>query len=370
MRVAIDAYPMTGRPTGMGQYVARLVQGLGERGEVEDIGCYLLSWRRPEVRLSLPDKARLKHWRLPGGLVRCPPINGALSAFAGSWDICQETNYRPVPLRARARVTVVYDLIFEVMPESFPPDSVKRFRRDLSDSLGRSDKVVAISQATRRDLLERYPMEAEKVEVIYPAVVPREPMPPKRHVDSVREKFGLNEGYILYLGTVESRKNLASLVRAVSLVLERSGRGLQLVLAGKRGYGAQLVEREIEKSGISGRALLLDYVGETEKAALLAGASVFVYPSLYEGFGIPALEAMASGVPVIVSRSSSLPEAAGDCALSVDPHDEVSMAEAIIRLLEDASLRAKMIECGRNRVRHFSTGEMAASFAKLYRSLL
>jgi glycosyltransferase involved in cell wall biosynthesis len=216
--------------------------------------------------------------------------------------------------------------------------------------------VLADSRATKDDLVRAYGVDPGRVHVIY--LGRDETFGPVRDVDQlarVREHYGVAGRYFLYVGTLQPRKNLGRVIDAFARHADDPAlAGVQLVLAGKRGWLYDDLFAQVTRLGLTSRVIFPGYVEETDLPALLSGALALVFPSLYEGFGIPVLEAGACGVPVITSNTSSLPEVAGDAALLVDPHDVDAIADAMFRVATDAELRAELDRRGQENVKRFS----------------
>jgi glycosyltransferase involved in cell wall biosynthesis len=211
-------------------------------------------------------------------------------------------------------------------------------------------------RSTRADLVRQYGAPEFKIHVVH--LGRDESLAPVRDpliVEGVRMRYGIGKRYLLYVGTLQPRKNLGRVVDGFArLAATPAMINVQLVLAGKRGWLYEQLFSEVARRGLEGRVLFPGYVDETDLAALYSGALGYVFPSLYEGFGIPVLEAQACGVPVMTSNNSSLPEVAGDAALLVDPTDVDAIAEAILRLATDDALRAELVERGFANVKRFS----------------
>jgi glycosyltransferase involved in cell wall biosynthesis len=207
------------------------------------------------------------------------------------------------------------------------------------------------SQATKADLVTHYHTPPEKITVAYPGT--DEALTPVRDlaaVEAVKARYGVAGDYFLYLGTLQPRKNLSRIITAFATLLSEA----TLVLAGKRGWLYDDLFAQVRRLGLEGRVLFPGYVPDEDKAALLSGALAFVFPSLYEGFGLPVLEAQACGCPVITGTTSSLPEVTGDAALLVDPTDHVALAAAMERIVAEATLRQTLIQHGFANVHRFS----------------
>lgn len=235
----------------------------------------------------------------------------------------------PALFPGRAAVTV-HDLGYKRFPAAHPPNVRRYLDWTTRYSARRASVVLADSLATARDLTEFYDTPSAKIRIVYPGVE----APPKGDVEAVRRKYNLPERYFLFVGTLQPRKNIARLVQAY---VKAAVPDVGLVLAGARGWMYDPAWTE----GVEG-IVMPGYVDEEDKGALYSGALAVVLPSLYEGFGFPLLEAMHSGTPVLCSRTSSLPELAGDAALLVDPMDVDAIADGLVRLATDAALRQSL----------------------------
>jgi len=256
------------------------------------------------------------------------------------------TYYRP-------SVATIHDLGYDYFPAAHTRRQLAYLRWSTRHNGRRSRRVAADSAATKQDLMQRYGIAGEKIMVIYPGFDAGSfsPADPTRQA-SARQKYHLDAPYLLYLGTLQPRKNLVRLVQAYAA----SGVRQQLVLAGQHGWLAEAIMAEIARQPeeVRARIGLPGFVNEEDKVALITGATALLFPSLYEGFGFPVLEAQACGVPVVCSDNSSLPEVAGEAALFVQAEDSAGISDAIRRIVADQPLRARLIEAGRQNVGRFS----------------
>lgn len=257
----------------------------------------------------------------------------------------------PFAFRGRAAVTV-HDLGFRHFPEAHPNGQRTYLELTTRFSAGRAAVIFADSRATAADLQRFYGTPPDRIRVVYPGV----DTPATGDVARVRTRYGLPERYFLFLGTLQPRKNIARLVQAFSTWQRLSGdRETALVLAGAKGW-------LFDPAWLSGstRVIITGFVDDSDKGALYAGALGFLFPSLYEGFGFPVLEAMCCGTPVLCSNSSSLPELVGDAALLVDPLEVESIADGIGRLASDSELREALSSHGRQQAASFTWQRAAA----------
>ncbi len=271
----------------------------------------------------------------------------------------------PPPGPTQRLVVTVHDVAFLVHPRLFPPLWRLMYRAGLARAVRRADALLTVSRHTAHDLTERAGADRGRVHVTPPAVaLPESPIP----VDEALSRLRINQPYVLFVGTLEPRKNLPTLVRAYRRL---AGRGFphELVLAGPLGWGASNLLEEVGADS-PGRIVLTGALSEQHLDPLYRGASVLAYPSIYEGFGLPVLEAMVRGVPVVAADSSSLPEVTGEAALLVDPRSVDGLAHELERVLSDPSLAARLSEAGRVRAAGYSWDETARRTLDVYRSLL
>jgi glycosyltransferase involved in cell wall biosynthesis len=378
VRIAIDARPaVSAGMTGIGHYTREMILRLPE---VDPRSTYV-AWYLNARRLIRP-------WRWGRRFFpRRPNLIERWTPFPAQWferlslrselprvewfmrfDVLFAPNFVPPPTSRGRVVLTVHDLAFRRFPETAPL-ATRRWLQRLEGTLRRAAEVIVVSEATRRDLLELYPVDPARVTTIHHGIDTERYQPaPDADVARVRARLGLHGPYLLFLGGIEPRKNLPRLVRAFASGWA-GAEGPALVIAGAsvpwNPEGRQEVEavmRDIPGEA-SDRIHMAGYVAGRDKVALLSGADALVFPSLYEGFGFPVLEAMACGTPVLTSNVSSLPEVAGDAALFVDPSDETSIAEGIGRLIDDPALRDRLRVAGRQRVEQFTWEQCARQTA-------
>lgn len=247
-----------------------------------------------------------------------------------------------------ARVLTVHDLMWILYPETLPFYTVAVFKLFGRRYANQADRLIAISDATAHDLERIYHIPRSKVEVIYHGVRGEyQPLERQAAAHAISCKFGVSEDYICTVGTVQPRKNIETLIRAVKLLRGEGRIRHQLVVAGGRGWKDSKIYSSVKELGLTDDDVrFLGYVPDSDMPSLYAGAAVFAFPSLYEGFGIPLVEAMASGVPIVASCAPPVPEIVGDAAIMVSPKSAPQFAEAIFRVLSDADLRASMVSKG------------------------
>jgi glycosyltransferase involved in cell wall biosynthesis len=263
-------------------------------------------------------------------------------------------------------VVTVYDLSFMVLPERLHPLRRLYLRWGTRYSAQRARGVIAISESTKRDLIRLLGIAESKVHVV-PCGVDEDfqPLKDQRALDAFRSKAQLPEQMILFVGTIDPRKNLTLLLRGFALLRKKSARP-RLVIGGARGWHWHEVFSVVDELGLAEEVIFPGYIPREELPLWYNAADLLVYPSLYEGFGLPPLEAMACGTPVITSNTSSLPEVVGDAGILVDPHSAEELAEAMHRVLIDGELREEMAKKGLDRARSFSWRSVAQQTTEFY----
>jgi glycosyltransferase involved in cell wall biosynthesis len=274
----------------------------------------------------------------------------------------------PFAWRGRTVVTV-YDLSFLRFPETFNRGNRVYLSTFTPPSLRRADRVITISEDARRDVIELCGVAPERVTPILLAADERFRPAPTPEVEAFRARHGLPERFVLYLGTLQPRKNVETLVRAYALLRERGSDDHVLVLAGPRGWQYEPIYELVHQLGLSASVKLPGFVPDDQQALWYSSAAVFAFPSRYEGFGLPLLEAMACGAPVVSSSASSLPEVVGDAGLLVDPADVEGWTSALCQLLEDEPRRRELSAAGQARARRFSWRRLALETVQVYREV-
>jgi glycosyltransferase involved in cell wall biosynthesis len=268
-------------------------------------------------------------------------------------------------------VVTVYDLSFIRYPQSFNAANRTFLAWAVGNSVRRADRIIAISESTRRDLISIFGAHPDRVTVIYCGTDPAfAAAHSTAEVEAYRTRRHLPDRFILHVGTIEPRKNIARLIRAFGRAKRAARLPHKLVLIGARGWKYTDVDQAIEQEKLEDDVIFGDYVPQDELPLCYRAADLFVYPSLYEGFGMPPLDAMAGGTPVVTSNAASLPEVVGDAALQVLPDDEAALADAITRALTDPALREQMIVRGFIQAARFSWARAAQETAGVYHTVL
>jgi len=287
----------------------------------------------------------------------------SLSRKKGSFDLYHETTLDPMPDMDIPRIYTVYDLSFFSCPELLPADFVKKVGSSVSGNVSVSDRIIVISNFVKNELVYFLGVPEEKIDVIHLAPAAVFARQAAGLLKPARLKF-TSKDYILYVGTIDPRKNLKTLIMAFREISAEYD--LALIIAGGLGWRSENILSYPEELGMKDNVIFTGYVDEEILPDLYRNALAFVYPSLYEGFGLPPLEAMACGVPVIISSIPPLMEVAGEAALSFNPHDHEELAHLLNKVISSPSLRSDIIKKGLDKVKDYSWAKVAESTIRTY----
>jgi len=364
LRVGFDATSLLGSRTGVGQVAAGMLGTLSAHPELE-MEAFAVTWRgHHDLAAAVPPGTRVSERRMPARVARALWSRvGRPSAefWTGDVDLVHAPNYVAPPARAAVLVSV-YDLTFMHYPAMCTVD-VRAYGRHLRRALDQGATVHTTSDFVANEIRDHFGLQPERVARIYPGLTTSTGGDPERG----RVRAGAPD-YVLALGTVEPRKNLPGLVRAFD-ALAPTHPGLGLVIAGPDGWGAEDLARAITVATHADRIHRLGYVDDAGRRDLLAGASALAYPSLYEGFGLPPLEAMSTGVPVVATTAGSLPEVLGDAALLTDPADDDELAGALERILSEPDTRNSLVARGLARAEQYTWDRTGDDLLALYRTV-
>lgn len=375
MRVGVDARALgnINRWRGIGRYTARLVEAL-IRVSGEDREFFLLGYGdAPSSELLAENAAERIVWRsiprleglsYPGMLAE--HLLFAREVARCNVDVFHGIDHNLSPFIPVPTLVTVHDLILLVLRGPYLGPTAWAWMGFHRAAARRSRFVVAVSENTARDVERIWKIPAERIAVVYEGVAPDYRPVEEDRIEEVLSRHGIGRPYLLYLGGFDPRKNLQTLLLAFRRFLFSSGGDFRLVMAGdRRGFEGYL-DDEVEEMGLEDRVVFTGFVSEEDLPALYTGASAFVCVSLYEGFGLPLLEAMACGTPVLASRSSSIPEVVGDAGLLVDPRDPEEIAQGMKKLVEEDALRMELVRKGLERASTFSWERAALSITDLY----
>ena len=366
LRIAFDAHMVGERETGNETYALSLLAALGKSDPDDE---YLVLATRPaHVRTVLKPPSNFSLVRLwPGSsLVRIPFVMPVV-LMATRADLLHVTYIAP-PLTPCPTVVTVHDLSYLVFDDVVSPRTRSILRTLVPRSVARASRVIAISEWTKRDLIRHYDVAPEKIAVTHlapdPVFTPIE--------DAAREALpeGVVEPFVLAVGNLEPRKNLARLVEAFAGLVRDHGFAGRLVLVGKPAADTAAITAAVDRWGLQSRVVFTGYVTQAMLRLLYNRAIVFAYPSLYEGFGLPAVEAMACNCPVVASNASALPEILGDAALLVEPHSTSELVRAMAAVIDDPELARSLKAKGRRQAALYSWDKTATQTRAVYEDVV
>ncbi len=380
LNIRFDALPLLGRLTGIGYCEAGQIRALAKLYPQHRFTLQYFA-----VRHFAEKEAALQPYlsrNMTAKRAFCPPfVYRTLSAFlpvpyrwffGKSADLTHFFNYIVPPLVAGKTVVTVHDMVYRAFPETVRGRTRHMLELGLVPSMQRADRIVTDSEFSRSEIIKYYPQFAEKIRVV-PCGVDCQRFHPETDPEklaAVRRTYDLPEQYFLYLGTLEPRKNLERLIDAYGVFANNNENPAKLVLAGGKGWLYDGIFQKVQELGLTGHVYFTQYIADEDLCALMSGALAFVFPSIYEGFGMPPLEAMACGTPVLVSDAASLPEVTGDSAVIVKPDSTASIADGLQRLFTDAALRERLHTEGLERAAQFSWERSAQMLYDVYCELL
>ncbi len=366
MRIGIDARLVFYHQAGIGQYILRLTEALAALDHTNEY--FLFQSRKDRSRLvDAPNFHRRVLWTPSHH--RFERLAVSAEMLPHTLDVFHSPDFIP-PRKTRApNVITVHDLAFLLYPRFLTPDAA-RYYGQIDHASRSAARIIAVSQSTKRDVTRLLGVPDEKVSVIYEAADPHfSPMDRTKAQQHVQAKYGIEGDFILFVSTVEPRKNLPTLLAAYRKLTDSYKSTARLVIAGHKGWLTDEVDQAIEKYKLRDRVCFLGGVPAQELPFLYNAARVFALPSFYEGFGLPPVEAMASGTPVIVSNVSAFPEVIGDAGLLIDPSDVDAWAVALHRVLTDNELHAELTAKGLRRAALYSWERAARETLNVYRQV-
>ena len=373
MRVAIDYTSAITEQAGIGRYTRGLVRALAQDGP-GDIGLTLFCSVAPPKGHSLPPSGRARllvrrvghrnltrvwhRWHIPF----------PAEVLMGWPHLIHGPDFVLPPALVARRIVTIHDLAYLTYPQYAQPGIVEYLSAEVPRALRAADHIIAVSKRTALDLITLLHVTPERVSVIYPGVDPIfTPETDQMAVLEVMRKYELEQPLILAVGTLEPRKNYERLIQAFAAATRESGGPRQLVFAGRRGWNYDGIFAAARQDFLASRIRFLGFVEDEELATLYHCAAALAMPSFYEGFGLPLIEAMASGIPVVCSTGGALPEIAGNAALVVAPEDVAGLRDALVLACGDQNLRARLTSKGFSRASQFSWEASAREHFRLYR---
>ena len=374
--IAIDYTPAYDQGGGIGRLVRELITALAHEDSQTPYRLFVAGASRS--KLPLPPGPNFTWHPIPLSAewmarlwqrARLPlPVNW----LTGPIDLYHATDFVLPPVgRGVKTILTVHDLSFIRVPETAAPNLRAYLNVVVPRSVQKADHIIADSQATKDDLCALYGTAPDKITVLLSGVDPRfAPVTDEAVLKSIRARYGIGEQpYIFCIGTVQPRKNYSRVIQALA-ALRAEGLDLQLVIAGGKGWLEDEMYRTLRETHMQDHVHRIGFARDEDLPALYSGATLTAFPSLYEGFGLPILESMACGTPVVTANVSSLPEVAGEAALMVDPYDVPALTDAMRRLITDKALRGVLIQRGYEQVKQFTWAKAASQLRAIYERVL
>jgi glycosyltransferase involved in cell wall biosynthesis len=375
MRIALDYTAGIRQEAGVGQYVRSLVNAMLEQDASNEYTLITSGRTSKEHSFPTANNVRSRNIYIPDRYLNIlwyrlrVPLYANI--FTGPLDIYHGLDFGLPPLTGKARkVVTVYDLAFLQHPETAVPSLAEYLNKVVPESVAAADVVAAISHATKQALIDHYRTPQEKITVIPCGIAPHyQRIEDPAILEATRRKFDLNGPIVLSVGTLEPRKNHLGLIKAFYEVQQNNEHSAILAIAGGKGWLYEETQRTVMELKLEDKVRFLGRISELELITLYSLADVFAFPSFFEGFGMPPLEAMACGAPVITSNTSSLPEVTGDAAMLVDPYDTHAIANAISRLLGDEQLQERLRQKGFLQAQKYTWPKAAQKMLSVYQKL-
>ncbi len=363
MKIAIDASrAFLHERTGIEEYSYQLIKHLREPLRKHSVVLYIRSGTRDNIDFDLPDAWKVSSLWFPR-LWTYIRLSWAMIFYRP--DKMLVPGHIVPPIHPKDTTVVVHGLEFEITPEAYSKYERVSMRRGIKNSCKWSKNIVCVSNNTKRDLMKLYNIPKEKIRVVYEGVNPA-PVENIKEDTQTLYKYGVQkQQYFIFIGRLEERKNISNIVNAYEILRKHFGVTQKLVLVGKSGHGWDRIEQEVAKHSFAEDIIITGFVESEEKWALLRNASVFVFPTLYEGFGLPVLEAQQLGVPVVTSNNSSLKEISKKSALLVNPLLASDIAEKMNILITDNNMRNTIVQSGFENIKRFNWDRCARLVAKV-----
>jgi len=373
MRIAINGLFLNDQKTGGGRYLSDLIENLQPLGLNDQYFAILNKTfysknfiKNPLVKITHGGNlSKFRPTRIIWENLILPKV-----IDKNAIDLLHAAGFTlPPKIRCKTIITI-FDMTFFTMPEVHQKRKIAYFTSIMPSTLKKANMIIAISEQTKKDIIKVLNIPEKKIKTIYLGLNKN-----FKHIDdlklinNIKKKYGLKDRYILFVGTIEPRKNISNLVRAY-YALKKKGMEHQLVIVGKLGWNYKEIFNLISRFNITNDIKFTNYILDEDMPFIYNGADAFVYPSLYEGFGIPILEAMACGTPVITSNVSSMPEVTKDAAILVDPNSVEEICSSIKNVLSNTELATLMKEKGIKRASFFDNKKMAAQTTELYKNIL
>lgn len=371
MKVALELQPCCGKRSGIGNYTYEIARRLRDGDGLEFVGNVFNFLHRND------NTSALDGIKMPIRVQPCMPygvyrriwhaVPVSYNAMFSLADVNVFFNFI-VPPRVRGKViTVIYDMTYLRFPETMNKSNLRRIRGDIARCVERSDKIITISEFSKQEIQTLLQVPEEKIEIVYsaPSITTE-----VTTFQMLQKRLNVQQPYLLYMGTIEPRKNLVRLIQAFDWLKKETKIPHQLVLAGGDGWKTEEIHRAAEMAQFANEIRFTGYLSSREKNTLYQNADLMVFPSLYEGFGMPPLEAMLFGCPTVCANTASLPEIAGEAAELVDPLSVQAIADGIWHVLSDSGYRHALIAKGVQQAARFSWDQSAGKMFRICKEVL
>ena len=374
MKIGIDFINLYDLDVGLGRYAQQLIYGLTTVDQENEYTLFINAKVSNQIYITNP-RFQIQVIKTPSR--KYAPYNQIYFAFhkrhlqAQDFDLLHSP-VTPLPLLLPKKIKTIvtlHDLAWRLFPENFRPEGVVWWRFAWPRSLKKSNHIVVPSESTKQDILKFYGIPEEKITVIYPYISLHLLETSSENLNVFKKRYNLPERYILYVEALRKNKNLELLLKAFQILKKEKNISQKLVLAGLKEWGNERIFLEITRLNLENEVIVTGAISDDDLPLIYEAADVFVFPSLYEGFGYPPLEAMTCGTPVIVSNISSLPEIVGDAGLYCNPLDIQDIAEKIYQVLSSPSLAEKLRNLGLRRVKQFSMEKMINKYLEVYQKV-
>ncbi len=375
MNIVINTTPLLSPLTGVGTYIYHIARGLRAIDRINDYTYFYGFYSRNLTAYYNENKKNL--YRVKEFIKKMPFVKGVAANKVGNFvntvrpkdfDLYFEPNFIPMKIKSRYTVATIFDFSFILFPEAHPKERIRYFTKNFWKNIERANRIITISNYIKREGIG-FGLPEEKLRVIHLGFDQEFfRIYPPRDLRLLKKQYRLPEHFMLFVGSIEPRKNLKNLISAYLSLDKEIRKDIKLVLAGFKGWENGGIMELLKK--VKSDVVYLGYLSNIELGKLYNLATLFVYPSLYEGFGLPPLEAMACGCPVVVSDAASMPEVCGDAAQYVDPHDVDSIAHGIVRVLSDGARRRSLIVRGLARSRLFNWERAAKDHIAVFEEVI
>lgn len=375
MKIAFDISYIQKKRAGIGRAALNLLQGLLEHDRVNEYILHGWSYSLDieTIKIFKKHNVQLSLLKIPGNIkrffwnqFRTPNIE----YFLKSINIFHSSDPFLPPLHTAKGIITIHDLVYKKYPHLLQKEVLK-WDSHIIKSIQRANAIITPSNQSRNDIIEFFPSAADKINVVHFPIEPIFTNIPDPNYDSfIKSKYNLDNPFILFVGTIEPRKNIVNLIKAFEMFQLKHKSPPQLVICGKPGWMYEDIFKTMKGPSVVGKIRYFNYLPEKELASLYRLAHIFVFPSVYEGYGFPVLEAMASGTPVITSNTSSLKEIAEGAAILVDPTSIDEFADSMIKLSENDSLRNELSRKGLERIKLFNSATAAEQVLNIYKQLM